>query len=267
VKLTINFEAYVNPPDRVEARKSYDWVTGLMEGKILVEVYVPPSAQWYSQEIELTRSRLDTIDSKIKIPIMTGLSITLDLTPSASLELRGSAVLSSTKLLWNQPNINVYSRKIFTVSCNENSAGSTIILDANYFLELNAQLILDLTLFEQEITEIPVLQIPLTPTVSETITVSQPPTFLDQMLTFAFSPMGIIMGFLLFIILIAIIAGVIRGRKIKRERKNINKETRTKPVTKPQKPTQKKRLNYCIHCGEKLPLEATFCDNCGKRVN
>gem|GEM_PF-3750513 len=47
-------------------------------------------------------------------------------------------------------------------------------------------------------------------------------------------------------------------------------KTFTQPAVEPQEPTVSKKLKkhkYCRNCGNKLPMDANFCDDCGSKMD
>jgi len=107
----------------------------------------------------------------------------------------------------------------------------------------------------------------MNPRVSEAITVSVPNPLISLLTNTAFIIVAILFGLGLTVFGIA--------RRNARKEEERRKRMRTPPpltltptVSKEKPPSTAPQMNvvYCIYCGEKLPLDATYCRKCGRKI-
>ena len=227
-------------------------------GTVSISVYIPsPVDEWYSMSEDFT-----SITGLLHIPIISGLSATLKINPSASLTIDGPGSLSPSSVSLDY----MGSSKSFTVSSYSSASNKAkITVYADFKLDLSVGLSISLFLFSQQIASTNIGKFPMSPTVSETITVSVP-----------FDPIASLLGNPFFIILgLASILGLIVAVGAHRARKKVEAKMKRGVRTPPPQPVQKEKPTpartsmktvYCINCGEKLPSHATYCRKCGKKV-
>ncbi len=259
IKFSCEFDTSLTSPDRMKARESYEWTTRLSDGVIVIDVFNPLSNQWESREIEINRDTAYLMNTGQKFQIIPGLSVGINLTPSVNLETNGLASISENKITWSSSD-NLYDRKSFEITPNRHTEGAYIPVNAQYFLSFNARLILDLTLVQQDITEIPIFELPLSPSFEKSTKVATQSELLVESLT---SPSAIFMGGIVLLMLIFAII-IYKGKK-KRNSKNVRTQLKQRHSDHEKKmPFPDKKLKYCIYCGTELSENAKFCGNCGK---
>lgn len=234
------------------------WNAEIGSATIKLSVFVPqPINRWYS-----TTKSLSEFASSLNIPISSGLSATLRASPSVTLSINGPASLSTTSLYFS----NEQTTKQFYVTAHSaTSSGSTIKVNADFKMDMSISLDIDLFLFSQQIANTNIGQFPLTPTISETITVS---TVHNILLNIISHPL-FIFSVIIVVPSVAIMAIVARrkGKKqeieklISKPAKNIKKTTTVEKIA-----TKQVKTVYCIYCGESLPSQAVYCRKCGKKT-
>lgn len=257
IRLTCSFPVYLTPPSEIEPGESSTCYVQVNPGTVSLEVYIPsPVDDWFSVSEEIY-----TLASAFYITIVPGLSATLRISPSASLTVDGPGSIDITSTTFE----NVGSGETFLVSCyGDASHGAQITVNADFGLDIDIGLSIDLFMFRQEVASTPIGSFSMKPRVSDTVVVS---TFLGRIFDAVFSPWGIFMLLLVALFVFGTVAMVVSSR---RKRKEQARKVIPKPLEKPKvmkkKPLPKIETVYCIYCGEELPSQAVYCRKCGKRV-
>lgn len=252
VELFCEYNVGLVTPDKIEPGKTSEVSMYLYSGSWTIRVYVPdPVNQWVSRDLVITSSG--------PITITPGLSVHLDITPHATLEAHGPATLDTTEINWGQ---TTGSKQIIMRCYSEAQHGSTITINAILVLDLILGIDIDLVLFKQNIANFDLTQLELTPKISENIPVN---SLLGGLFSFVMSPISLFGG-IFFLLFLIIGVGIYKGKKkrdlmIKEQTIPIKRTAVSKSKEAPKEP---KKMKYCIHCGEMLPVNATFCGNCGK---
>ena len=251
VKITYDLLAQLYPASRsIEPSETVTWHAQVGSGTIRVSVFIPsPINQWYS-----TSKTLSEFTNNLDIPITSGLSASLKVNPLVSLDIDGPARLSTTSLPFDYEE----TMKTFTITAHSTASdGSRVTVHADFRLDVSVGLDINLFLFKRQITSMSLGQLPMSPRVSDNVTVSIP--FLDRLFDFLTNPRFLIIALPTLAFFIAI------PLAIRAKRRAVRQQT-TKPIPRRSEPQKTTILAICPKCKTRVPSESKFCPECGTNL-
>jgi len=239
-------------PEKVEPGESVIWLLGFNPATIMVFLDIPSINETYVTETEIPLE-----DSK-PITVFDGVTLVLDLSPSAKLSINGPATLNRTNISWE----NFLDKQSFETQVFLNaSSKDELTINYDFYLDAKISVYIQLQNYTSEIVSHPVPQLEMSPKISHSIEIESTPTIIDTLR----NPINLLVA-AVAIALVVISLFIIR--KIKSEK--VDKETL---VLIPKQHEQGDRqiektesVVYCIYCGEQLPAIAAYCRKCGEKI-
>ncbi len=251
LRSSITFEA----PEKTKPGENITGSFVFNPATVMIYLEIPSINQTYATETEIPLE-----DSK-PITVFDGVTLVIDLMPSANLAVLGPASINQINIAWE----NFLDKQSFGASVFVNaSSRDEITLNSVFYLNVKISAYIQLQNYTTEIIGYPIPQIEMSPKISNTFDIESTPTIFDSL----GNPTNILA---LAAVTTLIIVSLFSIKKILK-RKKIEKELLS-PITKQTEVIRKENQSektenvvYCIYCGEQLPIEAGYCRKCGKKI-
>ena len=240
-------------PEKIEAGENLTWLFGLNPATIMIFLEIPSINKTYVTETEIPLEDLKPIT------VFDGVTLVLDLSPSAKLSVTGPATLNRTNISWE----NFLSKQSFETQVFLNaSSKDELTINYDFYLDAQINVYIQLQNYSSEIVGYPIPQLEMLPKISHSVEIESTPTIIDALR----NPINLLAG-ALAIALVVIAFLIFRKRRSEKAKKQTPIIT-PKQHEQPDKKSEKSESTiYCIYCGEQLPTEAAYCRRCGKKIS
>jgi ribosomal protein L40E len=228
---------------------------GLNPASAMIFLEIPSINRTYATETEIPLEDLKPIN------VFDGVTLVIDLMPSANLMVTGPATLNQTNIVWD----NFLEKQSFEGSVDSNASNTeTITINSELYLNAKISVNIQLQNYTKEVINYPLPQMEMLPKIPHTIEIESAPSIFESLDNSVY--LIIIAS---AISLIAITSLLIRKNKSKKETEKEIQDMTTKQTQTSKAAVQSEKLRsnvFCIYCGEQLPEEATYCRKCGKKI-
>ena len=240
--------------DKIKPDENITGSFGFNPATVMIFLDIPSINRTYATETEVPLEDLKPIT------VFDGVTLIIDLMPSAALSVSGPASLNQTNIFWE----NFLEKKSFTGSIYSNvSKTETIRISSEFYLNAKISVNIQLQNYTTEIINYPIPQMEMLPKISHIIEIESTPTIFDAL----GNPVNLIF-IVVALTLIIIVLLTIRKYIIKKDKNEISiiKTKQTEDFEQRKRSEKSDLTIFCIYCGEQLPAEATYCRKCGKKI-
>jgi ribosomal protein L40E len=240
-------------PEKADLGENITCELTLNPATVMFFLEIPSLNRTYATESEIPLEELKPIT------VFEGITIVFDVSPSAELFVYGPATSNQTHLKWEE----FLGKQSFEANVFQNVSGKEeLTLVSDFYLNTQISIYVDLQNYTLEIVNHPLPQLEMSPRIIDVIEIQPKPTLID----FLRNPVNL--AALIALIVLIVIALILIKKK--KKSKQTKKGSSTFPETFDQAITKERIDNsehiFCMYCGEQLPVEATFCRRCGKKM-